>query len=109
MRKLFACHKYLPVAFALGAFAAVGPAPAFAQAAGYFGGPLPLHYNADGSKASGWTVEAASVRPVAHAASTKKSGLTAYAAIGNQRVTDYYNTVPSSLGPADRFGGASQR
>jgi hypothetical protein len=109
VKKLFARNKYLSIALALGAFVAVGPAPAFAQAGGYSGGPLAIHYNADGSKASGWTVEAASVRPVAHAASTKKSGLTAYAAIGDQRATDYYNTVPSSLGPADRFGGASQR
>jgi hypothetical protein len=44
-----------------------------------------------------------SVRPLVHQQSNKK-GYGAYA-----RVPDYYNTVPSSLGPADRFGEASQR
>jgi hypothetical protein len=34
MKKLFASHKYLPVALALGALTAVGSTPAFAQAAG---------------------------------------------------------------------------
>jgi hypothetical protein len=67
MKKLFAANKYLPVALALGALAAVGSAPAFAH---------------------------------------KNSGLTAYA---RASATNYYNTVPSSLGPADRFGEASQR
>jgi hypothetical protein len=51
MKKLFASNKYLPVALALGALTAVGSTPAFAQAAGYFGGPLSLHYLSDGSKA----------------------------------------------------------
>jgi hypothetical protein len=51
MKKLFASNKYLPVALALGALTAAGSAPAFAQAAGHFGGPLPLHYLSDGSKA----------------------------------------------------------
>ena len=36
----------------------------------------------------------------------KNSGLTAYA---RASATSYYNTVPSSLGSADRFGEASQR
>ena len=67
MKKLFAVNKYLPVALALGALAAPGPAPAFAH---------------------------------------KNSGLTAYA---RAAATDYYNTVPSGLGSADRFGEASQR
>ncbi|HTE78632.1 MAG TPA: hypothetical protein VK653_18105 [Xanthobacteraceae bacterium] len=43
------------------------------------------------------------VRPVVHAQSNKK-GYGAYALIPNN-----YYTVPSSLGPADRFGEASQR
>jgi hypothetical protein len=109
MKRLFARNKCLPLVLALGAFAAVGPTSAFAQAGGYFGGPLPIHYNTDGSRAPGWTAGAASVRQVANAPSTKKSGLSAFAAIRHQPATDYYNTVPSSLGPADRFGGASQR
>jgi hypothetical protein len=67
VKKLFAVNKYLPVALALGALAAAGPAPAFAH---------------------------------------KNSGLTAYA---RAPATDYYNTVPSSLGSADRFSEASQR
>jgi hypothetical protein len=76
MKRLFARNKYFPVALALGAFAAVGPAPAFAHKS-----PAPAF---------------------AH----KNSGLTAYARVP---ATDYYNTVPSSLGSADRFGEASQR
>jgi hypothetical protein len=72
VKKLFAVNKYLPVVLALGALAAVGPAPAFAH------------------------------KTFAH----KNSGLTAYA---RAPATDYYNTVPSSLGPADRFSEASQR
>ena len=51
MKKLFASNKYLPVALALGALTAAGSTPAFAHAAGYFGGPLSLHYLSDGSKA----------------------------------------------------------
>jgi hypothetical protein len=51
MKQLFASDKYLLVALALGALTAAGSAPAFAQAAGYFGAPLPLHYLSDGSKA----------------------------------------------------------
>jgi hypothetical protein len=43
------------------------------------------------------------VRPAVHAQSNKK-GYGAYALIPNN-----YYTVPSSLGPADRFGEASQR
>lgn len=43
------------------------------------------------------------VRPVVHAQSNKK-GYGAYALIPNN-----YYTVPSSLGPAERFGEASQR
>jgi hypothetical protein len=71
MKKLFAVNKYLPVALALGALAAIGSAPAFA-----------------------------------HKSTHKNSGLTAYARVP---APDYYNTVPSSLGSADRFGEASQR
>jgi hypothetical protein len=37
--------KYLPVAFALAAFATVGSAPAFAQAFGYNGSSLPWRYD----------------------------------------------------------------
>jgi hypothetical protein len=43
------------------------------------------------------------VRHVAHAQSGNK-GYGAYALVPNN-----YYTVPSSLGPADRFGEASQR
>lgn len=43
------------------------------------------------------------IRPVVHVQSTKK-GYGAYALIPNN-----YYTVPSSLGPAERFGEASQR
>jgi hypothetical protein len=43
------------------------------------------------------------IRPVVHVQSNKK-GYGAYALIPNN-----YYTVPSSLGPADRFGEASQR
>jgi hypothetical protein len=43
------------------------------------------------------------VRPVVHA-HTNKKGYSAYA-----RVLNNYYTAPSSLGPADRFGEASQR
>jgi hypothetical protein len=43
------------------------------------------------------------VRPVVHVQSNKK-GYGAYALIPNN-----YYTVPSGLGPADRFGEASQR
>jgi hypothetical protein len=49
--------------------------------------------------------------PFVHAPSTRNNGLSAFAqvpATWHQRATDYYNMVPSSLGPADRFGGASQ-
>jgi hypothetical protein len=41
-----------------------------------------------------------------HKNTHKNSGLTAYARVPT---ADYYNTVPSSLGSADRFGEASQR
>jgi hypothetical protein len=43
------------------------------------------------------------IRPVVHVQSNKK-GYGAYALIPNN-----YYTVPSSLGPAERFGEASQR
>jgi hypothetical protein len=43
------------------------------------------------------------VRPAVHA-QTNKKGYGAYALIPNN-----YYTVPSSLGPAERFGEASQR
>lgn len=71
MKKLFAVNKYLPIALALGALAAIGSSPAFA-----------------------------------HKNTHKDSGLTAYA---RAPAPDYYNTVPSSLGSADRFGESSQR
>jgi hypothetical protein len=44
------------------------------------------------------------VRPAVHA-QTNKKGYGAYALIPNNN----FYTVPSSLGPADRFGEASQR
>jgi hypothetical protein len=68
------------VALAVAAFSLIGTAQAFAQ--------------------SGATKH---VRPVVHAQSNKK-GYGAYALVPNN-----YYTVPSSLGPADRFGEASQR
>jgi hypothetical protein len=68
------------VALAAAAFSLIGAAQAFAQ--------------------SGPTKH---VRHVVHAQSNKK-GYSAYALFPNN-----YYTVPSSLGPADRFGEASQR
>jgi hypothetical protein len=71
---------FTSVALAVAAFSLIGTAQAFAQ--------------------SGATKH---VRHVVHAQSNKK-GYGAYALIPNN-----YYTVPSSLGPADRFGEASQR
>jgi len=71
---------FTSVALAVAAFSLIGTAQAFAQ--------------------SGATKKG---RPVVHAQSNKK-GYNAYALFPNN-----YHTVPSSLGPADRFGEASQR
>jgi hypothetical protein len=56
--------------------------------------------------ALGALAAAGSAPAFAHKNTHKNSGLTAYA---RAPATDYYNTVPSSLGSADRFGEASQR
>jgi hypothetical protein len=50
--------KYLPVAFALAAFATVGSAPAFAQAFGYNGSSLPWRYDSTGGKVEGMEAQA---------------------------------------------------
>ena len=71
---------FTSVALAVAAFSLIGAAQAFAQ--------------------PGATKH---VRHVVHAQSNKK-GYSAYALFPNN-----YYTVPSSLGPADRFGEASQR
>ena len=71
---------FTSVALAVAALSLIGTAQAFAQ--------------------SGATKH---VRHVVHTQSNKK-GYGAYALIPNN-----YYTVPSSLGPADRFGEASQR
>jgi hypothetical protein len=87
-------NKYRSVALALAVFAVVGTAP-FAQSSGTWSAGI--------STRNGL--------PFVHAPSTRNNGLSAFAqvpATGHQRATDYYNMVPSSLGPADRFGGASQ-
>jgi hypothetical protein len=88
MKKHFSATKYLPVALALAAFTAAGTASAFAQSSGTWGAGI--------SGRNG--------TPFVHKRSTNRSGYSAYA-----RVTDYSAIVPSSLGPADRFGEASQR
>jgi hypothetical protein len=56
--------------------------------------------------ALGALAAAGSAPAFAHKTTHKNSGLTAYARVP---APDYYNTVPSSLGSADRFGEASQR
>jgi hypothetical protein len=71
---------FTSVVLAVAAFSLIGTAQAFAQ--------------------SGATKK---VRPAVHTQSNKK----AYGAYA--RISDYSNTVPSNLGPADRFGEASQR
>ena len=71
---------FTSVALAVAAFSLIGTAQVFAQ--------------------SGATKH---VRHVVHAQSNKR-GYGAYALVPNN-----YYTVPSSLGPADRFGEASQR
>jgi hypothetical protein len=71
---------FTSVALAVAAFSLIGTAQASAQ--------------------SGATKH---VRHVVHAQSNKR-GYGAYALVPNN-----YYTVPSSLGPADRFGEASQR
>ena len=80
MKKLFTANKYLPVALALAAFTCA--APAFAHSSG--------------ARSAG--VSTRNARPFVH------SGYSSYA-----RVPDYSAIEPSSLGPADRFGEASQR
>jgi hypothetical protein len=80
MKKLFIANKYRSVALALAAFAVAGTAPAFAQSSGTWSAGI--------STRNGL--------PFVHAPSTRNNGLSAFA-------------QASSLGPADRFGGASQR
>ena len=95
MKELFIANKYRSVALALAAFAVAGTAPAFAHSSGTWSAGI--------STRNGL--------PFVHAPSTRNNGLSAFAqvpATGHQRATDYYNMVPSSLGPADLFGGASQ-
>jgi hypothetical protein len=94
MKKVFTAKKYLPVV-ALGAFAAAGTAPAFAQSAG----------------TSSAGISTRNVRPFVHAPSSSPSGYSAYAQIPatiQQLVPDYRATVPSDPGP-DPFGLRFQR
>jgi hypothetical protein len=110
MNKLFIAKTYLPVALALAAMASVGTAPAFAQSASAVGSTLPWHYDAGGERISGWLADAPSVRKFARAPSTNPSGYSAYAlAPATILAPDYSATVPSGLGPADRFGAAAER
>ncbi len=110
MNKLLIAKTYLPVALALAAIASVGTAPAFAQAASAIGSQLPWHYSASGALISGWLADAPSVKKFARAPSTNPSGYNAYAlAPATVQAPDYSATVPSSLGPADRFGAAAER
>ena len=88
MTKHFSATKYLPVALALAAFTAAGTASAFAQQSGWGAG-----------------ISSRNGTPFVHKQSTNHSGYSSYALIPNNN----YYTVPSSLGPADRFGEASQR
>jgi hypothetical protein len=71
---------FTSVALAVAAFSLIGTAQAFAQSSA-----------------------TKKVRPAVHAQSNKKA-YGAYALVPNN-----YYTVPSSSGPADRFGEASQR
>ena len=91
MKELFIANRYRSVALALAAFAVAGTVPAFAQSSGT--------WSAGVSTRNGLVF--------VHAPSTRNNGLSAFAqvlATGHQRATDYYNMVPSSLGPADLFG-----
>jgi hypothetical protein len=56
-----------------------------------------------GTQAFAQSGKTRNVRSVVHA-QTNKKGYSAYALVPNN-----YYTVPSSLGPAERFGEASQR
>jgi hypothetical protein len=82
MKKLFAVNKYLPVALALGALAAAGPAPAFAQQSGWGAG-----------------ISTRNAQPFVHKQSINHSGFSSYA-----RITDYSAVAPSSVGRPDPFG-----
>ena len=86
MRNFMTAKQYLPVVVALVAFATAGAAAEVAQS---------------GTWSSG--ISSRNIRPFVHAQSINASGYSAYA-----MVTDYSATVPSSHGPADRFGAASQ-
>jgi hypothetical protein len=77
MRKLFACNKYLPVALALGAFAALGPAPAFAQSFNRTegtGNVLPSYYDSNGGIHAG-------IAPQQNQIAAHRSGLSAFARV----------------------------
>ena len=87
MNKLFTANKYVPIALALAVFTAAGTAPVFAQQSGWDAG-----------------ISTRNAQPFAHKQSINHRGYTSYA-----RVTGYSAIVPCSLGPADRFGEASQR
>jgi hypothetical protein len=88
MNKLFTANKYVPVVFALTAFTVAGTAPVFAQSSGTWGA----------------SISTRNIRPFVHEQSINHRGYNSYG-----RVTDYSAIVSSSLGPADRFGEASQR
>jgi len=87
MNKLFTANKYVPIALALAVFTAAGTAPVFAQQSGWAAG-----------------ISTRNAQPFVHKQSINDRGYNSYA-----RVTNYSAIGPSSLGPADRFGEASQR
>lgn len=106
MRKRFSANKYLAVALALAEFAAVGTAPAFAQAASKYGSVLPSHYLSDGSQAPGWYAETSSPRHLAHTPSTNDEGKNAYAQVPASILNsaapsgiNYYNPATSGYDP----------
>jgi hypothetical protein len=60
MKTLFTAKNYLPVAFAVAAFATIGSASAFAQSLSHDGSLLPHYYDASGElKWGSWGQEEA--------------------------------------------------
>jgi hypothetical protein len=110
-RKAMSTDQRLIVAAAIATLGLASPASAqsFNRTEGT-GNELPSYYDSQGglhaSIASIQQNQNATRRSGLNAFAHKNSGLTAYARVP---APDYYNTVPSSLGPADRFSEASQR
>jgi hypothetical protein len=105
MKKLFIGKKYLSVWLALAAIAAVSATPEFAQAATGTGSLSPIHYEADGSLAPGWSSATPSGRPVAHAQLTVNSG---YEAFARAPAANHQSEAQSWPGSPD-FGIESER